>query len=278
MSSGYTKLFASILASTIWRAPDRVRIVWITMLAMADKHGIVEASVPGLADFARVPVGACRKALEALSAPDPDSRSTDDDGRRISAVDGGWQLVNHLKYRDKMSADERRNYLRVKQAEHRQRRKQLSTSVNTVSDKSTESTHTEAEAEADTEAVRTKESSATRRVSESSLSTTFDAFWEAYPRKVGKDAALVVWRRLRPDHKLTTRILAAVQAQAPSWDDPKFIPHPRTWLYQGRWKDEPGAPPAPKADDRGHVPPCRSVTACRDRALRDVLAVKAEVS
>ena len=41
---GYTKLFNSILASTIWRADDKTRIVWITLLAMADKHGIVEAS------------------------------------------------------------------------------------------------------------------------------------------------------------------------------------------------------------------------------------------
>ena len=102
--AGYTKLFNSILASTIWRADDKTRIVWITLLAMADKHGVAEGSVPGLADFARVSVPACRRALEALAAPDPDSRSQEHDGRRIQAVDGGWQLLNYDKYRTRLNA------------------------------------------------------------------------------------------------------------------------------------------------------------------------------
>ena len=47
--SGYTKLFGSILDSTVWATPATVRVVWITMLAMADEHGVVSASVGGLA-------------------------------------------------------------------------------------------------------------------------------------------------------------------------------------------------------------------------------------
>lgn len=117
--TGYTKLFHSILASTVWREPNEVRLVWITMLAMADRYGLVEGSVPGLADFARVSVEDCRSALERLASPDPDSRSKEDDGRRIRPVDGGWQLVNHAKYRAKMSADDRREYLRRKQQQYR---------------------------------------------------------------------------------------------------------------------------------------------------------------
>ena len=50
--SGYSKLFSEICDSTIWREPDHVRIVWITMLAKANKHGEVMASIPGLADAA----------------------------------------------------------------------------------------------------------------------------------------------------------------------------------------------------------------------------------
>ncbi len=67
------------------------------------------------------------------------------------------------------------------------------------------------------------------------MQANFDRFWGEYPRKVGKDAALAVWRRLRPDTHTTTDIIAAVHEQAQRWDDPKFIPHPRTWLSQGRW-------------------------------------------
>jgi hypothetical protein len=140
--TGYTKLFHSILASTIWRADDKTRIVWITLLAMADRHGICEGSVPGLADFARVSIPDCRAALAALMAPDEESRSKECEGRRIEEIEGGWRLINHAKYRQKLSADERREYLKVKQREHRSKKK--STSVNNVSDTLTESTHTEA--------------------------------------------------------------------------------------------------------------------------------------
>ena len=127
--SGYTKLFNSILASTVWREPMETRIVWITLLAMADKDGIAEASVPGLADFARIPVNATREALKRLMAPDPDSRSKECDGRRIEEVDGGWRLINHSKYRAKMGLDERREYNRLKQAQYRERKK-MSITVN----------------------------------------------------------------------------------------------------------------------------------------------------
>ena len=147
--AGYTKLFNSILASTIWREDDKTRIVWITLLAMADRYGIAEGSVPGLADFARVSVEDCRAALVKLAAPDEDSRSQEFEGRRIEAVEGGWRLLNHEKYRQKLSADERREYLKLKQREYRHRDKQASTTVNNVSDTDTVLTQAEAEAEAE---------------------------------------------------------------------------------------------------------------------------------
>ena len=153
--AGYTKLFNSILASTIWREPDHVRIVWITLLAMADARGVVETSTPGLADFARVSVEDCRDALKVLSSPDIDSRSQESEGRRIEAIDGGFRLINHAKYRHKLSQDERREYLRKKQREYRAAGRAVdtkSTNVNNVSDTDTVLTHTEAEAEAEAEA------------------------------------------------------------------------------------------------------------------------------
>ena len=116
------------------------------MLAMSDKNGIVEGSIPGLADMARVSVEDCNAALNRLLLPDAYSRTKDHEGRRIEVIDGGWQLLNHGKYRAKMSADERREYNRQKQAEHRQK---LSTNVKNVNDVSALSAHSEAEAEAE---------------------------------------------------------------------------------------------------------------------------------
>jgi hypothetical protein len=151
---GYTKLFGSIITSTIWCEDNETRIVWVTMLALRNPEHIVEGSVPGLAAMARVSVKACRVALEKLSSPDPDSRTKEFEGRRIEVTDGGWVILNGEKYRRKMNSDERREYFRIKQAESRARKKavkQLSKKSKTVKDKLTVSTQSETETETETD-------------------------------------------------------------------------------------------------------------------------------
>jgi hypothetical protein len=115
----YTKLFNSIVTSTIWTEDDQTRIVWITMLAIADKNGEVQGSIPGLARIAGVPVDACRSAIEKFLSPDPDSRTKDDEGRRIEEIDGGWSLLNHQKYREMASRDEIREAEAKRKARYR---------------------------------------------------------------------------------------------------------------------------------------------------------------
>lgn len=97
---GFIKLFGSILDSTIWDTPPAITKVWITMMAMADRDGVVSASVPGLARRARVSMAIAEKALETFMAPDPHSKSQELEGRRIQKVEGGWSLVNYEKHRD----------------------------------------------------------------------------------------------------------------------------------------------------------------------------------
>jgi hypothetical protein len=136
--NGYTKLFSSIVTSTIWQAPSPTRILWITLLAAADKNGEVAGSVPGLAHLASISVAEAEAGFAELSAPDPYSRTPDNEGRRIAKIDGGWQILNHAKYRAKLSADDRREYLAKKQREHRAKQamstpcQQPSTNVNSV--------------------------------------------------------------------------------------------------------------------------------------------------
>jgi hypothetical protein len=69
----------------------------------------------------------------------------------------------------------------------------------------------------------------------------FVAFWNAYPKKVGKKAAFLAWGRAK-DKPALDAILKAVEAQKQSadWrkDGGQFIPNPATWLNQGRWDDE----------------------------------------
>lgn len=121
---GYTKLFSSIVASTIWREDDKTRLVWITMLAMKDERHMVEASLPGLADMARVKLHECEAAVKKLESPDKYSRNQEHHGRRIERVQGGWHILNGEYYRRKMDADERREYQRLYHREYRKRRKE----------------------------------------------------------------------------------------------------------------------------------------------------------
>ena len=69
----------------------------------------------------------------------------------------------------------------------------------------------------------------------------FDEFWQLYPRKVGKEAAKKKWLKLNPSCELKEKIFAAARAQSKQeqWtkDNGQFIPHPTTWLNQGRWDD-----------------------------------------
>ena len=75
----------------------------------------------------------------------------------------------------------------------------------------------------------------------------FDEFWAEYPKKVGKDAARKAFDKRKPSRDLLARMLASirVQAQTLAWqkDGGQFIPHPATWLNEGRWQDEETAMP-----------------------------------
>lgn len=113
MSMTFTKLFSSITESSIWMQDDHTRIVWIAMLAMADKRGRVWSSVPGLANRSRVPVESVERAISIFLAPDTYSRTKDNEGRRIEAIDGGWRLLNHQKYRDMRDDESRLEYKRA---------------------------------------------------------------------------------------------------------------------------------------------------------------------
>lgn len=105
VNDGFNKLFSSIVTSTIWQEPDHTRLAWITLLAIADKHGEVAGSIPGLANIANIPVESFRKAIEVLMSPDPDSRTELYEGRRIEKIDGGFRLLNHGKYRAILSKE-----------------------------------------------------------------------------------------------------------------------------------------------------------------------------
>ena len=81
----------------------------------------------------------------------------------------------------------------------------------------------------------------------------FERFWQAYPRKVSKGAALKAWQKLKPSAEMLNTFLSAIEYQkewrrkaekanegVPNWKR-IFIPpwkHASTWLNQQCWLDE----------------------------------------
>lgn len=62
-------------------------------------------------------------------------------------------------------------------------------------------------------------------------------FWAAYPRKIGRKAARAKLRTIRARREVTFAALMAGVKKIPI-GEAKFIPHPTTWLNQGRWEDD----------------------------------------
>src|SRR5688572_16887492 len=123
---GYTKVFEKIVRSSIWTEDSDTRVAWLTMMVLADKDGIVVGAPRTLANIARVDEEKFMEALEKFMAPDPESTTESFEGRRIEKVEGGYRLLNHAKYRDMMSLEQKREYYRSKKAEYREKERKLS--------------------------------------------------------------------------------------------------------------------------------------------------------
>jgi hypothetical protein len=134
----FVKLDTNILNSTLWF--ERVcREVFITALLMAEPHEtereLEQLEVRSLAPtgwkvppgwYGFVPaagIGIIRRAmiddeeagmtaLEKLGSPEEGSRTADFDGRRLVRVNGGFIVLNYMKYRDRdhSAAERSRRY------------------------------------------------------------------------------------------------------------------------------------------------------------------------
>lgn len=121
--AGFAKLWGTILDSSVWEEDLATRVVWITLLAMCDQDGMVAAVETALTRRARVSKKECRRALHVLESPDPNSRTPDNEGRRIERVPGGWLILNYRAHRDKKDAATERARTRERVRRHRERKR-----------------------------------------------------------------------------------------------------------------------------------------------------------
>lgn len=101
-AGGFAKLYGDRLAqSSLLDRDVATRWCFIYMLSQADSEGRYRcASIAGLARAAAVSRQQAARAVRELEAPDPDSTTKDNEGRRILRIPGGWQIVSYTRYRE----------------------------------------------------------------------------------------------------------------------------------------------------------------------------------
>lgn len=107
----FAKVFFQIFESSI-SEDYLVRHVFMDMLVLSDEDGVIDKTSKAIARITNVPPEIVDMAIAKLSAPDPDSRTPDEDGRRLVLIDDnrawGWRIVNYIKYRQIRDEEARR--------------------------------------------------------------------------------------------------------------------------------------------------------------------------
>ena len=196
----FVKLDCGLLRSSLWVNRDH-RSLFLTSLLMAEPYEVIEP-MPQLEARSLKETGWCvppgwygmigaagvgiirqdgmnqeegLDALELLGAPDQESRSQDFEGRRLVRVDGGYIVLNFMKYRDKDHT------AAIRQQRLRDRKRALVTAlradVTPLRNVTSHKQMAEAEAEADAKATTT--------------TTTLGGFgqaWAEYPKRAGSNS------------------------------------------------------------------------------------------
>lgn len=147
----FGKIFATTFTGSMFGAGAEVFAVWSYTLANTGPDSHVELNPKLLAVAIGAPENRIKEAIDYLCSPDPNSRTKDNEGRRLlKQGEFLYQVVNHAKYRSIRDEEDRRLYFREAKRRSRQSQTVSNGASKTVKDSqgmSTMSTHTEAEAE-----------------------------------------------------------------------------------------------------------------------------------
>ena len=229
----FAKLDEGIIRSSIWFEPAATVKLWITFLALKDENGFVATSRQGLKQTANITQEEFDRGLNTLESPDPDSRTPDNEGRRVSKMYGGWLVLNHEKYRDSDQMQRDKTKERVK----RFREKQRVTSDVTLRNV-TEALPSVSVSVSVSESVKKEECE-----KETKPQIHFDDWYKLYPRKESRGKAEQAWRKI-PNKKETSELIIKAlewQNKQEQWkkENGQFIPLPGSYINGKKWLDEP---------------------------------------
>lgn len=233
----YAKIFSQIFDSSICE-DYLARHVFMDLLVLANRYGHVDMTPFAISRRTNVPIELVLAALLKLSAPDENSRTPDESGRRIVLLDDhrdwGWRIVNYEQYRDIRDEEGRKAYFREHKREQRAKSKesvigpQSSTPVQDSPIMSTDVTYTDTHTDINP-IVRFTSNDCKR-------------LYDAYPRREGWGAAekkILLSLKNIDDPTPVESLLKIVRhyAKCKEGTERQFIPLPATWFHQKRYLD-----------------------------------------
>lgn len=123
MSEDFGLVYASTFDGSMYGTSPVVFCVWMYVLAHG-YGGEVSLNPKKLADTFGTTVADIEAAIRLHCAPDPESRSDADEGRRLRHLGGvRYEVVNHELYKNARALEEKRAYDRQKKRESRERQR-----------------------------------------------------------------------------------------------------------------------------------------------------------
>jgi uncharacterized phage protein (TIGR02220 family) len=123
----YGKIFDSIYDGTL-RANWKALVTFQQLIILCDSAGTIDMTPHAIHGRTGIPLDIIEEGLLHLSQPDPHSRSSEAEGRRIVLLEDhrpwGWRLVNHNYYRNLLSIEDKREKDRVRIAATRRDKSQ----------------------------------------------------------------------------------------------------------------------------------------------------------
>ncbi len=99
----------------------------------------------------------------------------------------------------------------------------------------------------------------------------FKEFWQAYPKKEGRKAALTAYAMALQKEDVTPELLArkaAQYAEAKAANDPKWIKMPQYWLNDECWLEDPQPPKSRTAKGRSNGKTAKTSGAAKAKAKK----------
>ena len=237
------------------KLPDgnNIVLIWVMLLTMAGRCNaggmiMLTENIPYttkmLADELDFPENTVILAIQALE--NLNMVVTDESGIFTIA---GWKDHQNIEGMERIREQ---NRLRKQRQREREKEKQALLTDGHVTSHQNHATDIDIEEDIDIDNISSSSESENevkeepQKQKKDLIEERFEAFWKAYPKKVGKGDARKKFHKIAPNEVLFNQMMDSLNKakKCEQWvrDRGQYIPHPSTWLNQSRWEDEYDAP------------------------------------